>query len=196
MIENNTSGDVIVTATQNHLQEIGIDLQGDRSVSEEHISEGLRSITDRLEEMGVEPADNNLGGVFVYGTYYENEIFGIHPHCSCERDSCTRCLRCTCPDASFTYRINSEEVDAETFFGIDVEKFMTADTTVIKDQTHTCGLCSGESIPAPNFWHKSSGTKISWFVAIGRTMKIDLQGEWEEILLECLTSIQSNEIEN
>jgi hypothetical protein len=172
------------------------DLPAVRSVNEEEIADGLRLLTDRLEELGAEPADGDLGEVFVYGTFFENDIFGIHPHCSCGRDSCSRCLRCTCPDNAFTYLIESEEVDAETFFAVNVEKFMTSETTIFKDSSLACDLCSGKRVPSPNFWHKTSGTKISWYVSIGRKMAVDLQGEWTAILSECLTSIQRDTDKN
>lgn len=48
----------------------------------------------------------------------------------------------------------------------------------------------GPATSAPNFWHKSSRSRVNWYKYIGRGMEIDLNEEWSKILNECLGSLK------
>jgi len=50
-----------------------------------------------------------------YGTSFENNVFMIHPYCSCEGDDCPWCGSCTCPPQCWTYFIDGEEVSSEQY---------------------------------------------------------------------------------
>ena len=182
-----------VAASYAILEKVSISIPKEGVVSVEQISEGLHFLTDRIEELDTKPCDNIQGDVMVYGTIYENDIFSIHPHCSCDKDTCTRCAKCSCQEEANKYYLGLEEVTKEKYFEISIEKYMTIETSIIKDSSLACDYCTGRFSRATNFLHKSSGTKISWYVTIGREMVVDLKCEWGDILYECLTSIQKVE---
>lgn len=55
-----------------------------------------------------------------------------------------------------------------------------------------CPYCR-EIDPEPNFWHKASGLKVTWYKYIGRGMEIEgvEKPEWIcNIITECLKSIE------
>lgn len=120
-----------------------------------------------------------------YGAHYENNTFAMHPYCWCEEDNCPWCARCTCPEEAFTYTINNQEV---TF-----EEFLQADPNAHRQTHHNlelaCEVCKGNNSPAPNFWHKPTNTRITWYKYIGRDMVVDLQGDWNTIIADCFASI-------
>ena len=44
-------------------------------------------------------------------------------------------------------------------------------------------------VARPNFLHKPSGSRISWYKYIGRGMETDLKADWRTILAECVASV-------
>jgi len=53
-----------------------------------------------------------------------------------------------------------------------------------------CLWCEESEEIAPNFHHKKTGFKVRWYKYIGRSMEIEGQCDWPEILAECLASIR------
>lgn len=155
-----------------------------KEINEDKISQDLRKLTEKLAKLGL-PTGYGLGGEYGYGTYYENESFGMHPYCWCESQECAWCLTCSCPDEAYTYFNNlGEIVTLEVYFDSLTEGY-----SYKKNKLLSCALCKGESKPAPNFWHKDSGSYIYWYKYIGRGMEISLNTDWEKIYRDVCNSI-------
>jgi len=157
-------------------------------VDEQKIADGLYELTRTLSN--VVPKERLggglLGGEFGYGADYENETFFMQPYCWCEQPTCLWCLSCTCPDDVFSYFLaDGTEVDDETFY----ENGGYSKNTVKIDHTKKCVLCKEIITSLPNFFHKPTGTKIWWYKYIGRSMEIELTGNWETIITDCQNSL-------
>lgn len=156
--------------------------------SEDKISADLCWLTEALATTGHEISSGLLGGAYGYGSEFENDVFMMHPYCWCERDDCDWCAGCLCPDEAYHHILaDGREVDGETFY--DRGAFRNEGARVDKDEALLCAYCSGERKQAPNFLHKSSGTAVTWYKYIGRSMEVDLRGDWHTILSECVTSL-------
>lgn len=130
------------------------------AVSDDKISGDLVHLTEILMNQGAETTGGFLGGEYGYGAFFENDVFMMHPFCWCERDDCLWCLGCEC-------------------------EYTDDWQTLVKQ----CRKCSGEIEPAPNFLHKPSGTKVHWYKYIGRSMEVDLKGDWSKAFGECIASL-------
>lgn len=148
------------------------------------IGDGLRQLTEQLEHAGCEPYGGGLGGQWGYGTVFENDTFGITPYCWCEQDDCPWCYGCHCPDDAYVYLVDGQVADADQWLAAPVER--TATVPVLEN---LCDYCRGDRSIPPLFWHKPSGSTISWYKYIGRGMEITLHAPWVDILAECLASI-------
>ena len=88
-----------------------------------------------------------------------------------------------------TYYVDNSEVSLEHFFETGGYCGTGSRRTEVVTE-HLCDWCLGKKVQAPNFWHKSSGSWVTWYKYIGRDMRIDLKANWEEILKECLDSLK------
>ena len=154
--------------------------------SEDQISNDLRRLTEVLDNAGAEVSHGLLGGEYGYGAIYENDVFMMHPYCWCEQEDCPWCVGCSCPDEAFTYKVNGEEVDFEGWMKGD-----PAQREYIVHEDKQCSYCREESQPAPNFLHKLSGTRITWYKYIGRGMKVELGDDWGLVMESCLDSLRT-----
>lgn len=155
--------------------------------SEDMISEDLRHLTKILAQMDAEVSHGLLGGEYGYGAFYENDTFMMHPYCWCEKDDCPWCVSCFCPEEAYSYLVSGREVKFKDWLECPVE-----DRTTIIHQEFQCSYCRGEIEQAPNFLHKSSGTKVSWYKYIGRGMTIELGSDWRNVFKDCLYSLETN----
>lgn len=162
-----------------------------------------------------------LGGEFGYGVDYENDVFLLHPdyeddECKCgfrersDKWDDANPHSATCPDVAYYAWLNKWEhiLRAEH---VPLEKKRDAEKSYcmrLFGHEHPVCNCGQDErrrqwytendhdfrcpIVLPNFWHKPSGLKITWYKWIGRDMKADpeLSGErLAEILTECWNSI-------
>ena len=157
--------------------------------NDDTVSEGLRAITRALEDAGFQPSGGALGGRDGYGAYYENDVFGMHPYCWCERDDCPWCAACSCPEDTWTYTLNGQPVTGEEFYeaggygGPGVVTF---------HPEKACRWCQPGRVAAVNFWHKPSQSWVTWYKWIGRGMNCRITGDWATILEDCLASIRAS----
>jgi len=151
------------------------------------VAGGLRAVTRALQKSGVQYGGGLLGGEDGYGVFYENEVFGMHPYCWCEGDDCHWCATCTCPDGVWSYYVDGVKVSFEEF--LTAGGYSAQNSSVEFDEIQACQWCVPGAVMAPNFWHKSTGTWVTWYKWIGRDTQILLQGDWSAILKECLSSI-------
>ena len=156
--------------------------------SEDKISSDLRYLTEVLAIQGAEISGGMLGGQYGYGAYYENDTFMMHPYCWCDQDDCEWCRGCTCPDEAHEYRVEGTTVDFDTWLHAYDRKLPRE---VIRHEEFFCDYCKGLVGRAPNFLHKSSGTNIKWYKYIGRSMDVELKGDWIKIMSECMESLNN-----
>lgn len=158
------------------------------AISDDQISNDLVWLTERLAKGGAEISGGFLGGEYGYGAYFENETFMMHPFCWCDRDDCAWCWGCLCPDDADIYEIAGRRVEFEEWLD---EYSRTGNTKRVyrKDESLACDYCRGERVSAPNFLHKPSGTAVHWYKYIGRSMEVDLRGDWRAVLSDCVASL-------
>ena len=145
--------------------------------SEDIISKDLRRLTQVLcvGQIGDDhDGSGGLGGTYGYGVNYENDVFMIHRYCWCERPECPWCLECAC---QAHYEKN----------GVRVERYEEGVESITDVE---CRNSREQPERAPNFLHKPSGSTIRWYKWIGRSMEMELRGEWSAIVAECLESIK------
>lgn len=182
------------------------------------ISLDLCNLTELIvnKNLGQEPG-YGLGGHWSYGTDFENDVFLIHSFCWCEKDDCPWCTGCNCSDDAYKYFIDNNEVSYDEwieFYDINENKISDENWDEYEKKIDEinkrlnsihepdCDFCltgeiskekgGGNSKPAPNFWHKSSGLKIWWYKWIGRSMEYNkeiTEKEWEIIFDDCVKSI-------
>ena len=156
--------------------------------SEGQVSADLVWLTEHLmKSQGAETSGGILGGEFGYGAYFENDTFMMHPFCWCERDDCPWCWGCTCPEGADIYEVAGQRVTWEEWLA-EYDRTGNTQRTFRKDEGLACDYCQGERESAPNFLHKPTGSKVSWYKYIGRGMSVDLRGDWRSILAECVES--------
>ena len=155
-------------------------------VSAGEVSAGLRKLTRALAQSGANINSGILGGDDGYGALYENEVFGMHPYCWCEQYNCPWCATCFCPEDAFTYTLAGTRINEEEYYRIGG---YSGPGRSHFDVGKACRWCAPGAIFAPNFWHKPSGTWVTWYKYIGRGMSIHLGAEWAAILSESLQSI-------
>lgn len=60
------------------------------TVSDRRVADDLRELTEELEKHGADPHGGGLGGMYGYGTNFENDVFVMHPFwwgdCECGFD--------------------------------------------------------------------------------------------------------------
>ena len=169
-------------------RQAGADTVGTASTSLGVVSDDLRRLVEALAVSGVEPVTGLLGGSYGYATAYENDVFGLHPFCWCDRDTCAWCAPCLCPDEAIVYLVDDQVVDAGFFF--DTGGFNGSGARASRDVTELrCRNCTDPSRPAPNFWHKPSGTTVRWYKYIGRAMGVTCDTDWGTVIADCLTSL-------
>ena len=61
--------------------------------SQDEVSEGLRALTKRLEQLGHGPGSYGIGGQDGYGVDFTNDVFSMRPYCWCESEGCAWCGR-------------------------------------------------------------------------------------------------------
>lgn len=154
------------------------------------ISAGLRELTKVLVEVGI-PNDHGggLGGEFGYGVDIDTPVFMMHHFCWCEEAECPWCRSCVCGDDSYRYQdANGIEVTKNEFLD---QRLFSAGGDMIPIPELQCVNCTTKPTRAPNFLHKTTGSTITWYKWIGRDMEIDLRGDWDSILTECLAQARN-----
>jgi len=161
-----------------------------RTPTERSVADDLRRLTESLLELGHETSGGFLGGEHGYGAYFENDVFMMHPYCWCEQDDCAWCDPCVCPEGVETYLVDGLEVDTE----VDIEAWVNIPRerrSIQVNKDLQCERCRTDRQPAPNFLHKSSGTQVHWYKYIGRGMETTIHGNWDTIISECLSSLET-----
>jgi hypothetical protein len=175
---------------------------------------GLVLIVAALSRSGVELSAGILGGEFGYGAVYENAVFEMHPYCWCERDDCPWCANCLCPDSAYHHFVDGKEVSDEEFYEFFVriageypdfggeaaiavweKKAEEANARRSSTKDDVCHWCTHPEEVRSNFYHPKSGTKVKWYKYIGRSMEIELKGDWREIVAECVASIGTSALD-
>lgn len=170
------------------------------------MANGLVLLTAGLAAAGIEIAGGLLGGEFGYGGNFENDVFMMHQFCWCDRDDCAWCAQCSCSETAWSYFIDGvactyEEFDK--FFEDNVGPCPTdelawpaweAKAAAINERrgqvhTPTCHWCLHPEDVKPNFLHKASGTRATWYKYIGRGMEAQINGPWPSMLADCLASL-------
>ena len=155
-------------------------------IESDEVLEDLQLVTSKLREAGLETG-YGLGGEDGYGAIYENEVFGMHPYCWCERVDCAWCRGCTCPDQASIFLVDGSQVSLDDYFSDDI----VGDRLMRRVEEFECRYCKGEISAAPNFWHKNSRSWVSWYKYIGRGMHGEINVDWSIIIKEVLESIPS-----
>jgi hypothetical protein len=172
------------------------------------IGNGLVLLTAALSKSGVEISEGLLGGEFGYGAIFENSVFMMNPFCWCDKDDCAWCANCTCPDSTWKYFADGNEVTWDEYMaffednvgervegeeGWRVWEKKADEINARRSQVHTptCHWCTHPELVQPNFLHKASGTRVTWYKYIGRSMEASLKGSWTDIIAECLSSVGS-----
>jgi hypothetical protein len=182
------------------------------AVSDDAVSRGLRELTAAIDQAGLaEKAGGGLGGEDGYGCDYTNDVFEMFPYywgdCTCGRDAAEMAWEESHHHAPTCYQIELEALDDP--FGEDrnqVRELCAKHQVSWPDgaMVHcTCGLDETYTVwldhhphergcleDRANFTHKPSGTTVRWYKYIGRDMDVDLHGNWEDILAECLASLE------
>lgn len=183
---------------------------GSRPADDAEMSEiaaGLVLLTAGLAAAGLDISSGLLGGEFGYGGIYENDVFMMHPYCWCERDDCPWCAVCSCPDEAWEYFVDGERCTYEEYqeffdnvvgpaprtpVGLNAWERRAEKANARRSQVHVpmCRWCASPQDVRPNFLHKDSGTSVTWYKYIGRSMEARLGGQWADILAECLESLR------
>lgn len=122
-----------------------------------------------------------------YGIDYNNDVFSMKPYCWCETDDCPVCAICSCPDSAYTYYINGRQVNMDTWMrGTDDGK-----RTFRGNKDLMCDWCAGRRKREPLFLHKPSGSTVSWYKYISRSLDADLCADWDAIIAECRASLKA-----
>jgi hypothetical protein len=174
------------------------------------VSAGLILLTAALEAAGANLAHGALGGEYGYGTDFSNDVFMMHPYCWCEKEDCPWCAGCSCPDTAWKFFVDGVEVSYEAYDQFFEDQTgpspedesewpaWEAKADAINARRHqehakTCHWCLHPEEVQPNFLHKASGSKITWYKYIGRSMQMDIKAEWTGIIAECLTSLSAGD---
>lgn len=149
-----------------------------------------------------------LGGEFGYGADYENDIFLMHPHCGCGKEG--KCPWCTgCGVYRESGALASSDVGCKWCadrIGDDRKWKSGWKETQDKPHPDQCPYQTGAGIFArfapyqhirgrlyydpPNFWHKPSNFRVTWYKWIGRDMVTNgLVVDLQQIFSECLASL-------
>lgn len=64
------------------------------AVSEDSLALALREITQYLYVNDYPIVSGGLGGMYGYGSDFENEVFMMHPYCWCDQEECPWCGGC------------------------------------------------------------------------------------------------------
>lgn len=158
----------------------------------ETVAQDLRRINRAVRDSGrAEDAGGvGLGGPDGYPIPFENEVFSQHPYCWCEQEDCPWCATCVCPDEAYTYWIGDRQVTGEQW-SEHVTDHGVSGTRMVEVPDGLCANCRrGPDRFAPNFLHKPTGTTVRFYKYIGRGMDIDVRGNWDDILIEVLTSLR------
>lgn len=165
------------------------------------VAAGLRQITSVLDERGLADggAGGLLGGEYGYGADFRNEVFSLHRYCWCEQDDCAWCVGCTCSDGAYRYFVEDVEVTSDEFNvvreGEGYGKVSWGVRSTVKSlrtesvEELQCEFCRSGGRAAPNFEHFASGTKVWWYKYLGRSMDVELHGEWRSVLSSCVDSL-------
>ncbi len=170
------------------------------------------------EQCGYEISGGFLGGQYGYGPLLiENNLFVFKSYCWCEADGCPWCGVCSCPESAFTYFVDDKQVgvdEYEAFCEKSYEEIPGSSTALssaeldrrtLVEHIPTCTTClgtddvarmgGGPSKAAPNFWHKPSDIKISWYKYIGRSMQMEgPTDQWPAALSEIYERMQIIEL--
>ena len=157
--------------------------------SDNTVGHGLVLITEALAEKGADVTGGLLGGEYGYGANVENDVFMMHQFCWCESDDCPWCWGCTCPEDVDIYEVRGQQVDFQDWLD-EYDRTENRERSHRKQSDLVCDWCRGERENAPNFLHKPSGSKVSWYKWIGRSMEVDLKAPWRKILTDCLAEIE------
>lgn len=156
--------------------------------SEDGVSVDLRYLTEVLHCNGMADGEQGgaLGGEFGYGADFENDTFRLNRFCWCERPDCQFCLSCECgEDAARYFLADGNEVEEPAFY--KAGGYSTG--RVEKVPERQCVNCREERKPSPLFLHKPSGSNVSWYKYIGRSMEINVRVPWQTVMSDCLASL-------
>lgn len=137
-----------------------------------------------------------LGGEYGYGAHWENDVFLMHPYCWCGKEGeCPWCTGCAVYQDAGACKVCSDE-------GLSLEQRRSA------PPEQKCDYSSGRGVFArfgpwtldhqrhyydpPNFWHKASNFRVTWYKWIGReTTTNGISADLAAIFAECLASLPS-----
>lgn len=172
------------------------------------VASGLTLIVAALEKLNVPLASGMLGGHYGYGAIYENDTFMMHPFCWCDADDCPWCAPCACPDSAWVYYIDDKVVSDDEYTDFYERELGPVPTGLSGSEwpayeaqaemvnarrrvefTPECRWCLDPDAPRPNFLHKPSGSKVTWYKYIGRSMEITTWAPWPEIISDSLASL-------
>ena len=159
------------------------------AVDDDELSRGLIELTRAARKAGYATSDGLLGGQDGYGAWVDNDVFGMHPYCWCAQDDCPWCLPCLCPDGALELRIDGRPVDAGDFYSTGGSRGPGHREQVTRTEL-LCRRCAQGLVRAPNFWHKPSGSWVTWYKYIGRDSQAQLNAQWPDILAESLASLR------
>lgn len=173
----------------------------------EDMAAGLRVLTKAIRESHPRGTLYGMGGEFGYGEDFENDTFMMHPFCWCEQDTCPWCGGCRCTPAAWDYFIDGNQVlhaEYHAFYqqhGVFSKK-KGSNPDELRRVTETkprpdCDYCLGRGVfarfggEAPNFWHKSTSLKVTWYKWIGRDMDVANPNGvlWPDVLADCVRSL-------
>lgn len=77
----------------------------------DQLSDHLVELTGAIDKLDPDlVAHGLLGGEHAYGGTWDSPIFQMHPFCWCERQTCPWCAGCECPEGSYHYFVDGQEV--------------------------------------------------------------------------------------
>ena len=152
---------------------------------------GLISLVGAIAQAAPDSiAHGCLGGEFGYGALFENDIFLMHPHCWCDREGdcpwCTgcaayerKCARCAEPGTG--------DYAAGAIQGCD---YSAGRGIFARFAPWALDHATGYYDP-PNFWHKPSGLRVTWYKWIGReTTTNGVKADLAAVFAECVASLK------
>lgn len=161
------------------------------AISDDQVGNDLYWLTEQCAKAGKDISGGLLGGEFGYGAYVDNDVFMMHPFCWCERDDCEWCRGCECPEESWLYYVEGKQTTHRAFLDAwDPNDPWRVERHIDRVDELLCGYCDGSNPAAPNFLHKPSGTNVYWYKYIGRSMEVDIRGDWRTLLAECAEAIK------
>lgn len=174
-------------------------------VSIDRMSADLVQLTRVCGDAGHELSGGILGGEHGYGPcLVENDVFVFKSYCWCDRDGCAWCGLCSCPPEAFEHYLDGTLIDQARYDDLWDRAFDDSPQAIseLERRQYTahapsCDRCMETGIyarygaqpgkDAPNFWHKESGIKVSFYKYIGRSMEATGPLEqWQQVIKQCV----------